>query len=232
VEPSSGRCASGGDYAHGRVRRENPGGSHHRHLAYMRLNKPKEGCRCSIDIFQPMLYEMVTGQRPFRGSRVSSWRQFKRGAGAGGAVPTICKSSLRVLRKMPERRQNMADLRWRCRIQGGIRLRELTTTEPALPVRRRWSPILLTEWCSSFCCCRGRLLAWAEERPHDDALTLVPLTSFPPRTSSEPAGRSQVAFNWNGPGEQLRHLRETGGWSWPRAANDGPGPRTLPRSVA
>ena len=169
------------------------------------------------DIFSlgAMLYEMVTGQRPFAGDSpvtvmAAVVQQEPRPIGdVRPGVPTeFVRLVTRCLRKDPARRvQSMADLKvaleeLRDDADSGRLMPHVPTT---VPVRGLTVPVLVA--AVAILAAAGGLAAWIAWRPAPAAapvLQPVPLTSFAGKEAEptlSPDG-SQLAFSWDGESEQ------------------------------
>ncbi|MBK5292533.1 MAG: serine/threonine-protein kinase, partial [Acidobacteriia bacterium] len=169
--------------------------------------------RSDIFSFGSMLYEMVTGQRPFRrGSTESTLAAIQH-----EEPPALDVNSphdldvliTRCLRKASERRwQAMADLKVALQdLKEETDSGKLMAPKAARPVRRLLSPILFAGL--TVILVGAAVGVFWRMRPGVDtgadtgveAATVVPLTSFPTleqHPSLSPDG-NQVAFSWNGP---------------------------------
>jgi hypothetical protein len=167
----------------------------------------KIDARSDIFSFGSLLYEMVTGRRPFEGdSRLATLAKILNDDPAppsrlASSIPLdVERAILRCLRKDPARRyQTMADLK--------VALEDLATDSalstpaqtaaPRAPSRWRWAwaalvPALLA----------AAYFAWQAARAPETATALraVPIISLPGVTRSpsfSPDG-NQIAFNWTG----------------------------------
>jgi serine/threonine protein kinase len=168
----------------------------------------KLDARSDIFSFGSVLYEMVTGQRPFTGE--SSLATMANILNEDPKPPSqlapivsreLEKIILRCLRKDPDRRYlNMKDLK--------VALedveQESSSSQQAQPLqtlarrRRTWASGLLTLLAA------GGFFAWQRSRegdPPEAPLQAVPLTSYPgdeTEPSLSPDG-NQVVFRWSGP---------------------------------
>ncbi len=163
--------------------------------------------RSDIFSFGSVLYEMVTGRKPFTGdSRVSMLSRILNedpappGQVAASIPPELEKAVLRCLRKDPARRyQTMADLKVALEdVEAESASGAQTQAQAAhVPSRRRWAwtallPVLLA---AGFFTWR----AWRAPQPAEP-LRAVALTTFPgveSFPSLSPDG-NYVAFAWNG----------------------------------
>ena len=164
--------------------------------------------RSDVFSFGSVLYEMVTGQRPFSGeSRVALLAKVLNEDAAPpsriapSVPPDLEKAILRCLRKDPARRfQTMADLK--------VALEDLqdesafgTQAQAAPPPARSSRKWALAGLLSLLVA--GGFFAWREFRSPDRSqpLQAVPLTTYPGAESNpsfSPDG-NQVAFTWGGP---------------------------------
>jgi len=164
--------------------------------------------RSDVFSFGSVLYEMVTGQKPFTGeSRVALLAKVLNEDAtppsriAPSVPPDLEKAILRCLRKDPARRfQTMADLK--------VALEDLQdesasgtqaqATPPPARSSRKWA---LTGLLSLLVA--GGFFAWREFRAPDRSqpLQAVPLTTYPgaEREPSFSPDGNQVAFTWGGP---------------------------------
>lgn len=158
--------------------------------------------RSDIFSFGAVLYEMITGKRPFKGeSKISTLSAILHSEPvpvsklAGGVPPELERIVTRCLRKDPDNRfQTMADLK--------VALREVkeesesgaTAAPPAR--RRRWL------WVAIAACLLavvGILWMWRGQGAPAGPMHVVPLTTFPGVESApsfSPDGQ-QVAFSWD-----------------------------------
>ena len=165
--------------------------------------------RSDIFSFGTVLYEMVTGRRPFVGdSSLSVMAKIlnEDPAPPSGVVASISsdveRTILRCLRKDPARRyQTMADLKVALDDLAADSDAGLPAQTPAARESRRWRWI----WAVSVpVLARRRLRRLAVRRHRSDSappLRAVPLASLPGVTRSpsfSPDG-NQVAFGWTGP---------------------------------
>jgi serine/threonine protein kinase len=157
--------------------------------------------RSDLFSFGSMLYEMVTGQRAFRGdsplatlSRILNEDPKPPSELAPATPPELERIILRCLRKDPARRyQTMADLKVALEdvaLEWGSRSRKTSKA------RLTWVVLAAILGIAGF-------LGWRKLRtpPPRDALRAVALTTFPGselRPSFSPDG-NQVAFMWDGP---------------------------------
>jgi Tol biopolymer transport system component/tRNA A-37 threonylcarbamoyl transferase component Bud32 len=177
--------------------------------AYMSPEQASGGvvdARSDVFSFGAVLYEMVTGGRPFGGGSTAEMLASllkEQPKPPTEIVPDVPKELeriiLRCLRKEPARRfQHMTDLK--------VELEELKeesdsglTTAGARAPRRRglWIAAGLV---GALTVAAGGLLVWRSRRPEPPAPYLVPLTSTPgfeTGPSFSPDG-DQVAFAWDG----------------------------------
>ncbi len=163
----------------------------------------KLDARSDIFSFGAVLYEMLTGRKPFAGdSRISILTKILRDDPtpllelSNSIPPELEKTILRCLRKDPARRyQTMADLKVALED-----LQEETTSTRQLrsaPGRRRlWAALLPVPLLAGF------LALWLWRTPErGEPLRAVPLTSLPgvSRYPSFSPDGNHLAFSWNGP---------------------------------
>jgi eukaryotic-like serine/threonine-protein kinase len=177
--------------------------------AYMSPEQASGGpvdARSDIFSFGAVLYEMVTGRRPFGGGSSAELlaallkEQPKPPSELAPEVPRdLERIVLRCLRKEPARRfQNVLDVK--------VELQELKeesdsgATAPSAPVRRRRGLWVAAGLVGALAVATGGLLLWRPRRPEPPAPYLVPLTTTPgseDHPTFSPDG-DQVAFAWNG----------------------------------
>jgi len=166
----------------------------------------KLDARSDIFSFGSVLYEMITGQKPFTGDSPLSMvakilsedpkpvRQL-----VPSIPPDLAKIVSQCLRKDPARRyQHMADVKVALED-----VQEESASGPQAPVartlfRRRWVWVPLLSILLV-----GGVFTWRQLRVHDafEPLRVVPLTTFPGEETYptlSPDGK-QVAFAWSGP---------------------------------
>jgi eukaryotic-like serine/threonine-protein kinase len=156
--------------------------------------------RSDIFSFGTLLYEMVTGRKPFeRESKVSTLNAILKEEPkpvcevAPRVPPELEQIVARCLRKDPARRfQHIDDV--------GVALEELRQ-EPGAPAQQtaapRWRRWL---WLGAAIAAALALVWWLREPPAAGELRAVPLTSYPGLQyypSLSPDG-NRVAFRWNG----------------------------------
>jgi tRNA A-37 threonylcarbamoyl transferase component Bud32 len=186
--------------------------------------------RSDIFSFGAVLYEMVTGRRPFDGeSRLSILAKILNDDPAPpsqltSASTDVERAILRCLRKDPSRRyQTMADLK--------VGLEDLASDSASLPaqtaiVRRSsrwpwaWAAIVLVVIVIA------AYVGWQALRAPDTAAALraVPFVSLPGATRSptfSPDG-NQIAFSWSGPagGNPDIYVQQVGAGSWLQLTKD------------
>jgi eukaryotic-like serine/threonine-protein kinase len=196
--------------------------------------------RSDIFSFGAVLYEMLSGQRAFKGqSQLAVLTSVLRGETkplgelAPGLPAEVDRTVTRCLRKDPSRRfQNMSDLK--------VVLQELQDESDSgrltgvggtavTPKRRRW----LVPAMGAVCLLAAAGAAfWMRGRQSFAAPKLVPLTSFPgleQQASLSPDG-TQVAFAWNGEKEDNFdvYVKQIDGEGFTRLTTD-PLPEHTPR---
>jgi serine/threonine protein kinase len=177
--------------------------------AYMSPEQASGGTvdtRSDVFAFGTVLYEMVTGRRPFGGGSTAEMlasllkEQPKPPSEVAPDVPKeLERIILRCLRKEPARRfQHMTDLR--------VELQEIKeesdsgTTAPGVRVRRTRGLWLVAGLVGALALATGGLLFWRTRQPEGPLPSLVPLTSTPgdeTYPTFSPDG-DQVAFAWSG----------------------------------
>jgi eukaryotic-like serine/threonine-protein kinase len=177
--------------------------------AYMSPEQASGGAvdaRSDVFSFGAVLYEMVTGRRPFGGGSSAELlaallkEQPKPPSELAPEVPRdLERIILRCLRKEPARRfQNVLDVK--------VELQELkeesdsATTAPSAPVRRRRGLWVAAGLVGALALATGGLLLWRSRRPEPPAPYLIPLTTTPGSESHptfSPDG-DQIAFAWDG----------------------------------
>jgi serine/threonine protein kinase len=182
--------------------------------------------RSDIFSFGSVLYQMITGRRPFTGdSRLSIVAKIlnedpappKRLAAS--TPPELEKIILRYLRKDPARRyQTMADLN--VALQDVQEESGSVTEVRHVPVQRRWSwGALLSVLLFS-----GVFAWWAWRAPEGEPLQAVPLTTQPGvhRYPSFSPDGNHVVFSWTGPKQdnQDLYLQQIGAGSALRLTSD------------
>jgi Tol biopolymer transport system component len=182
-------------------------------VAYMspeQAEGKKIDARSDIFSFGAMLYEMVTGQRPFRGTTTISVlaailrEEPKPPAALAEAIPReLERIILRCLRKDPARRfQSMADLRValdevREELATGATSQVAT---PAMPKRSRLGWILAMAACVAAGAGGAWWLAARDSGPADSDYLVRPLTTYSgieQYPALSPDGK-QIAFTWDG----------------------------------
>jgi len=178
-------------------------------LAYMSPEQASGGkvdARSDVFSFGAVLYEMVTGRRPFAGGSSAEMlasllkEQPKPPSEIGSDVPKELERIIqRCLRKEPGRRfQHMVDVK--------IELEEIKedtdsgTNARSVPVRRQRGLWAAAALIGVLALATGGLLLWRSRQPERPAPYLVPLTSTPgdeTYPTFSPDG-DQVAFAWNG----------------------------------
>ena len=165
----------------------------------------KVNARSDVFSFGALLYEMVTGRRPFGGGSTAEMlaallkEQPQPPSEIVADVPKeLERIILRCLRKEPERRfQHMTDLK--------VELQELkeesnsTPTVPSVRARRRRGRWAAAALVGALALATGALLFWRSREPERPAPYLVPLTSTPGSETYptfSPDG-DQIAFVWN-----------------------------------
>jgi serine/threonine protein kinase len=176
--------------------------------AYMSPEQATGGAvdaRSDIFSFGAVLYEMVTGRRPFGGGSSAEMLAAllkEQPRPPSELVPDVPKELERIvlhcLRKEPGRRfQHMVDVK--------VELEEIKedtdsgTNAPSVPVHRRRG-VWLTAGLVGALALAGGLLLWRSRQPERPAPSLVPLTSTPgdeTYPTFSPDG-DQIAFAWNG----------------------------------
>ena len=188
--------------------------------AYMSPEQASGGvvdARSDVFSFGAVLYEMVTGRRPFGGGSTAEMLASllkDQPKPPSGLVPDVPKELerivLRCLRKEPSRRfQNMLDVK--------VELEEIKEesdsglTTPGVRAPRRRGLWVAAGVAGALAVATGSLLLWRSWRPEPPAPYLVPLTSTPGDETVptfSPDG-DQIAFAWNGEkGDNLGHLRQ------------------------
>jgi serine/threonine protein kinase len=177
--------------------------------AYMSPEQTSGGrvdARSDVFAFGAVLYEMVTGRRPFGGgSTAEMLASLLKGQPKppSEVVPDVPKELeriiLRCLRKEPARRfQHMTDLK--------VELEELKEesdsglTAPTVRAPRRRGLWVAAGLVGALAVATGGLLLWRSRRPEPPAPYLVPLTTTAGNESYptfSPDG-DQIAFVWNG----------------------------------
>jgi len=177
--------------------------------AYMSPEQASGGrvdARSDIFSFGAVLYEMVTGRRPFGGGSTAEMLASllkEQPKAPSELVPEVPKELeriiLRCLRKEPERRfQHMTDLK--------VDLHEVKEESdsglraPGVRAPRRRGLWVAVGLVGALAAAAGGLLIWRSRRPEPPAPYLVPLTSTPgdeTDPSFSPDG-DQVAFAWDG----------------------------------
>jgi eukaryotic-like serine/threonine-protein kinase len=177
--------------------------------AYMSPEQATGGAvdsRSDVFSFGAVLYEMVTGRRPFGGGSSAEMLASllkEQPKAPSGIVPDVPKELERIilhcLRKEPGRRfQHMVDVK--------VELQELkeesdsASTVPSVRARRRRGLWRAAAAVGTVTLATGGLLVWRSRRPEQPAPYLVPLTSTPGSESFptfSPDG-DQVAFVWSG----------------------------------
>jgi len=178
-------------------------------LAYMSPEQASGGkvdARSDIFSLGAVLYEMVTGRRPFGGGSTAEMLASllkEQPKPPSEVVPDVPKELeriiLRCLRKEPARRfQNMLDVK--------VELEEVKEesdsglTAPGVRAPRRRGLWVAAGLVGALAVATGGLLLWRSRRPEPPAPYLVPLTSTPgfeTGPSFSPDG-DQVAFAWDG----------------------------------
>ena len=163
--------------------------------------------RSDIFSFGTVLYEMVTGRRPFEAdSRVGVLAKILNDDPAPpsqlAAVPQdVERAILRCLRKDPARRyQTMADLKVALEDLAIESATETRAQQPAVRARRRW-PWLAPVMTTIVLVAAWLALQYGRAPQTAAPLQAVPLTSLPgtTRSPSFSPDASQVAFAWTGP---------------------------------
>ena len=167
--------------------------------------RPVDG-RSDIFSFGIMLYEMVTGARPFAGGsqvallgRILSQEPTPPSVAVPSIPPDLEKTILRCLRKDPARRyQTMADLRVALEDLQAESMSAAARPAPGPQPRRRVAWV----WVAALAV-PALYIAWRVSRPlvqpepmHAEALTTLPGAELYPALS--PDG-DRVAFTWTGP---------------------------------
>ena len=164
----------------------------------------KLDARSDVFSFGTILYEMVTGRKPFTGdswlsilSKILKEDPTPPGQLAGPLPPELEKTILRCLRKDPARRfQTMADLK--VALEDVARESDSGKQLQRRSTRRRWVwaallPVLLA----------GGFFTWRASRAPEsvEPLRAVPLTTLPgvERYPSFSPDGNHVAFTWTGP---------------------------------
>ena len=183
----------------------------------------KVDARSDIFSFGSVLYEMVTGQRPFVGeSRLSVLAKILNedplppSRISASVSPELDKIVLRCLRKDPSRRyQTMADLKVAlddiemesAAGNGAVQARSRSSNRPGAGPRRMW------RWAAAVgvpLVIAGGYVATRTSPPADNAAPLraVPLVSLPGAKGSPSfsADGNQVAFSWTGPQQDNRDV--------------------------
>jgi serine/threonine protein kinase len=179
--------------------------------AYMspeQLEGRKLDGRSDVFSFGAVLYEMVTGRRPFAGESLAALQAKILSADpeppsrlASSTSPDLDKLILRCLRKDPARRfQTMADLR--------VALEDLAadlssgsgapSTAASAPRRRGWVWAMLVPIVSVAAYLAWRAMRSPEGAAHLEAIPIVSLPGVTRSPSFSPDG-SQIAFSWSGP---------------------------------
>ncbi len=177
--------------------------------AYMSPEQASGGkvdARSDVFAFGAVLYEMVTGRRPFGGASTAEMlasllkEQPKPPSEVVADVPKeLERIILRCLRKEPARRfQHMTDLK--------VELEELKEESdsglaaPGVRAPRRRGLWVAAGLVGALAVATGGLLLWRSRRPEPPAPYLVPLTSTPGfemYPTFSPDG-DQIAFAWDG----------------------------------
>ena len=168
----------------------------------------KVDARSDIFSFGSLLYEMVTGRRPFTGeSSLSTLAKILNDEPtppsqiAPSVAPDVERAILRCLRKDPARRyQTMADLKVAlddlAEEATSGRLAQVPTPRVVRPWRWAWVAVIPVVLGAAF-------FAWQSRQRPDTApaLRAIPLTSLPGvvRYPSFSPDGNHVAFTWNGP---------------------------------
>jgi serine/threonine protein kinase len=177
--------------------------------AYMSPEQASGGkvdARSDVFAFGAVLYEMVTGRRPFGGGSTAEMLACllkEQPKPPSEFVPDLPKELerivLRCLRKEPARRfQHMTDLK--------VELEEVKeesdsgSITPGVRAPRRRGLWVAAGLLGALALATGGLLVWRSRRPEPPAAYLVPLTSTPGSEdvpTFSPDG-DQIAFAWNG----------------------------------
>jgi serine/threonine protein kinase len=179
--------------------------------AYMSPEQASGGkidARSDIFSFGAVIYEMVTGRRPFGGGSSAEMLASllkEQPKPPSEIVPDLPRDLeriiLRCLRKEPARRfQNMLDVKVELEDIKEESDSGLTALGVRGPRRRRHGLWVAVGLVGALAVATGGLLLWRSRRPGPPAPYLVPLTSTPGsenHPSFSPDG-DQVAFNWNG----------------------------------
>ncbi|HUL77493.1 MAG TPA: protein kinase [Vicinamibacteria bacterium] len=177
--------------------------------AYMSPEQASGGkvdARSDIFSFGAVLYEMVTGRRPFGGgstAEILASLLKEQPKPPSEVVPDVPKELeriiLRCLRKEPERRfQHMTDLR--VDLQEVKEESDSGLTAPGVRAPRRRGLWVAAGLVGALAVVMGGFLLWRSRRPEPPAPYLVPLTSTP-GTETHPTfspDGDQVAFAWDG----------------------------------
>ena len=162
--------------------------------------------RSDIFSFGALLYEMVTGRRPFGGGSTAEMlaallkEQPRPPSEVVTDVPKeLERIILRCLRKEPERRfQSVLDVK--VELQEVKEESDSTPTVPRVRARRRRGRWVAAGLVGALAVATGGLLLWRSRQPERPAPYLVPLTSTPGSEwypTFSPDG-DQIAFTWNG----------------------------------
>ncbi len=177
--------------------------------AYMSPEQATGGAvdaRSDVFSFGAVLYEMVTGRRPFGGGSTAEMLASllkEQPKPPSEVVPEVPKELeriiLRCLRKDPGRRfQHMTDLK--------VDLQEVkedldsASAVPTVPVRRQRGLWVAAALVGALALATGGLFVWRSRQPERPAPSLVPLTSTPGSEAYptfSPDG-DQFAFAWDG----------------------------------
>ncbi len=177
--------------------------------AYMSPEQASGGkvdARSDVFAFGAVLYEMVTGRRPFGGGSTAEMLASllkEQPKPPSEIVPDVPKELeriiLRCLRKEPERRfQHMTDLK--VDLQEVKEESDSGLTAPGVRAPRRRGLWVAAGLAGALAVATGGLLLWRSRRPEPPAPYLVPLTATPGDEvfpTFSPDG-DQIAFSWNG----------------------------------